>query len=61
MTQTFTLSPEITANEPTQKENNQLPAFAEPSKNTIQNILNYSKNLEVRPSRLLKEVDYLKS
>ncbi|MBL7931835.1 MAG: hypothetical protein JNL60_08035, partial [Bacteroidia bacterium] len=34
---------------------------AEPSAKTIQNILNYSRNLEVQNSKLVKQVEYTKS
>lgn len=35
--------------------------FAEPSLFTIQNIINYSKNLEIKQSLFLKEIEFLKS
>ena len=33
----------------------------EPSENALMNILNYSKNLEVKPSKLLPYLEFLRS
>ena len=61
MTKTFTSDLEFTA-KPTEKDQEN-PSFqiAEPSFQTIQNILNFSKNLEVKPSEMLKTVDFMRS
>ncbi len=40
---------------------NQLPDFASPSLKTIEVILNYSKNLVIRESNLIQEIEYIKS
>ena len=32
-----------------------------PSKNTIEAILNYSKNLEIKKSELVQEIEFIKS
>jgi hypothetical protein len=39
----------------------QLPDFASPSLKTIEAILNYSKNLVIRESNLVQEIEYMKS
>lgn len=63
MTQTFTPALEITANptKNTEEETTSLPEFAEPSPNTIKNILNYSKSLEIKRSELINHVEIVKS
>lgn len=38
-----------------------LPEFLDPSDNTINSILNYSKNLEIKSSILIEEFEVLKS
>lgn len=63
MTQTFTPSP-ATALQPanTELEKNDSLSMAEPSEQTLLNILNYSKNLEVLPSALAHQhIQYIKS
>ncbi len=61
MTQTFTPALDFTADDTKKEQKNTFLEFAEPSNNSIQNILNYSKNLEVKPSELLKTVEFVKS
>jgi hypothetical protein len=61
MTKTFTLSLDIT--EKTKKEA-KLPEViqnAEPSAQTLQNILNFSKNLQVLKSNTLQYIEVMKS
>ncbi len=61
MTKTFTKSLDI--NEINLKKEEKIPFFtvSEPSKNVIQNILNFSKNLEVRHSKLIPPIELIKS
>ncbi|MCE3228742.1 MAG: hypothetical protein K0S32_3293 [Bacteroidetes bacterium] len=40
---------------------NQLPQFAEPSAKTIEAILNFSRNLEVKKSDLIENIELIKS
>jgi len=61
MTQTFTLDLDFTAKQTKKEQENGYLELAEPSENTIQNILNFSKNLEVKQSKLIKAVEFLKS
>ena len=61
MTQTFTLDLDFTANNTKKEQKNIFLELAEPSENTLQNILNFSKNLEVKQSKLIKSIDFLKS
>ena len=61
MIQTSTLSPDFTANEAKKEQKTDFLNFAEPSVATIQTILNYSKNLEVKSSNLLKNIEFVKS
>jgi hypothetical protein len=61
MTQTFTLDLDFTAKETEKETKNTFLDFAEPSKNTLQNILNFSRNLEVRQSQLINTIELLKS
>lgn len=44
-----------------EKEENKLPEFAEPSALSINNILNYSKSLSILKSTLVKEIEVVKS
>lgn len=60
MTQTFTSAFDLTA-EKFEKLKHSLFYNAEPSNNTIQNILNYSKNLEVKTSALIDHIEIIKS
>lgn len=61
MTQTFTLDLDFTAKETEKQQKNSLPEVAEPSERTIQNILSYSKNLEVKHSGLIQPIELIKS
>ena len=61
MTQTFTLDLDFTANDTKKEQKNTFLDVAEPSEKTIQNILNFSKNLEVKQSKLIKSIELLKS
>jgi hypothetical protein len=40
---------------------NQLPDFASPSLKTIEAILNYSKNLEIKKSKYVQEIEFMRS
>ena len=60
MTQTFTPDLDLTA-EKLEKLQKGLSYNAEPSNTTIQNILNYSRNLEVKQSSLINHVEMIKS
>lgn len=44
-----------------EEKQSRLPDFDTPSVNTINTILNYSKNLEIKKSRLVNEVELIKS
>lgn len=61
MTQTFTQNSHTTAK--TKKEEEKIPSFdaVAPSSKVIQNILNFSKNLEIKHSKLLPAIELLKS
>jgi hypothetical protein len=60
MTQTFT--PLLQEQPKTEEEKAlDLPDHSEPSALTITNILNYSRNLEIRNSALIKEFEMIKS
>ncbi|MEO6302069.1 MAG: hypothetical protein ABIP51_02745 [Bacteroidia bacterium] len=61
MTRTFTSQLNETAIKSAKDHEDQLPEFAEPSKNVIDNILNFSKNLEVKRSRFVDFVEVTKS
>jgi len=61
MTQTFTLDLDFTAKETEKEQKNTFLDIADPSENTINNILNYSKNLEVMQSGLIRSIILLKS
>jgi len=60
MISTFTPNTSITENTVKTKQMN-LPEFLDPSENTINAILNYSKNLEIKSSVLIEEFEVLKS
>ena len=60
MTQTFTPDLDLTA-EKLEKLEKSLSYNAEPSNTTIQNILNYSRNLEVKQSSLINHIEMIKS
>lgn len=60
MIKTSTLPSSLhTANdsETSNKEEQKMPEFAEPSANSINNILNYSKSLKVLKSQLINEIE----
>lgn len=57
---TFTHDYENIANESVQHANTSQQK-QEPSQHTIDRILNFSKNLEVKPSKLLTNFEFLKS
>ena len=61
MTKTFTQRPDLTAI--TLKKEKKIPFFevAGPSNTIIQNILNFSKNLEVKHSRLIPPIELIRS
>jgi hypothetical protein len=61
MTKTFTSDLEFTAKQTEKDQENPSFQVAEPSFQTIENILNFSKNLEVKKSRLVKNFEYLRS
>lgn len=61
MIQTSTPDLDFTAKETQTEQKPGLPEIAEPSERTIQNILNYSRNLEVKQSMFIKDVEILKS
>lgn len=57
---TFTHDYENIANESVQQAKSS-PQKQEPSQHSIDRILNFSKNLEVKPSKLLTNFEFLKS
>lgn len=58
----ITFTPNQTITENTDKaEQMSLPDISDPSENTINAILNYSKNLEIKSSILIEEFEVLKS
>ncbi len=61
MTRTFTSNLNETAIKTASDHEDQLPEFAEPSKNVIDNILNFSKNLEVKRSKFVETIETIKS
>ena len=61
MTRTFTSNLNETAIKSAKDHGDQLPEFAEPSKNVIDNILNFSKNLEIKRSRFVDSIEMIKS
>ncbi len=61
MTRTFTSELNETAIKTAKDHEDQLPEFAEPSKNVIDNILNFSKNLEVKKSKFVDTIEAIKS
>ena len=54
MTQTFTSNINETATKSNKDPKDQFANFSEPSKNVINNILNFSKNLEIKRSKFEK-------
>jgi hypothetical protein len=61
MTKTFTLDLDFTANDIKKEQKNTFLNIAEPSERTLQNILNFSKNLEVKHSKLVRSMEWIKS
>ena len=61
MTQTFTPDLDLTAKKTEKEPTDNLLENAEPSIKTIQNILNYSKNLEVKRSSHAIDIEFIKS
>ena len=61
MTQTFTPNTDLTAKNTKKEQKEDFLNFAEPSESTINTILSYSKNLEVKPSNLIKTLEFIKS
>ena len=58
----ITFTPNQTITENTDKAGQMsLPDISDPSENTINAILNYSKNLEIKSSILIEEFEVLKS
>ncbi len=58
----ITFTPNQTITENTDKAGQMsLPDISDPSENSINAILNYSKNLEIKSSILIKEFEVLKS
>lgn len=62
MTQTFTPPTiEIAANNTDKEQKQEFLNVAEPSLQVIQNILSYSKNLEVKKSEMMNDIEFIKS
>jgi hypothetical protein len=61
MTQTFTSNLNETATRSKKDLKDQFADFAEPSKNVIDNILNFSKNLEIKRSKFIDTIEVIKS
>lgn len=61
MTQTFTPAIDFPAKNDEKKLKCEFSERTEPSKDTIQNILNFSKNLEIKDSSLIDKIELLKS
>lgn len=61
MTQTFTSNINETATKSIKDHKDQFANFAEPSKNVINNILNFSKNLEIKRSKFVDTIELVKS
>lgn len=61
MTQIFTQTPNLSAKTQETQAKDSFPDLAGPSQNTLQNILNFSKNLEVKTSKFLEYVEMMKS
>lgn len=56
-TSTLTSSSLQTTTTSETKEESNLPEFAEPSANSINNILNYSKSLKIFKSEFVKDIE----
>jgi len=61
MTQTFTSNINETATKSNKDPKDQFSNFSEPSKNVINNILNFSKNLEIKRSKFVDMIELVKS
>jgi len=61
MTETFTKSPDFTVEHPPKEAKIPFVHFAEPSENVIRNILNFSNNLEIKSSKFLASIQFIKS
>lgn len=61
MTKTFTQSPDLTVEHTIKEEKIPFIPFTGPSTTVIQNILNFSRNLEVKTSRFMPPIEILKS
>lgn len=64
MIKTFTPSTKKTDGKEKENKSGQIPScmeMYEPSNTSIQNILNYGRSLEVKPSQLVGHVEMLKS
>ena len=61
MTSTFTPNLNETTIKLEKDYQNQFPDFVDPSKNVINNILNFSKNLDVKKSRFVDAIEIMKS
>jgi hypothetical protein len=62
MIQTSTLSPLLTAApKPDQTPQAELAGPAEPSIQVIRNILNFSANLEIKASKLIRHIEVIRS
>ena len=61
MTKTFTQRPDFTGEYTIKEEKIPFIPSTEPSSRVIQNILNFSKNLEIKTSRFLPPMELIKS
>lgn len=61
MTQIFTQTPNLSAKIQETQAKDSFPDLVGPSQNTIKNILNFSKNLEVKTSKFLEYLEIVKS
>ena len=61
MIQIFTPIKQITENQLINREDPNPAVLDKPSKTTIQNILNFSRNLDVKPSKLVGFIELIQS
>ncbi|MBX3164991.1 MAG: hypothetical protein KF900_10970 [Bacteroidetes bacterium] len=61
MTQIFTQTLDFTAKTKQSPQKSGFPDFAAPSQHIIQNILSFSRNLEVKASQYVKHIELVKS
>jgi hypothetical protein len=61
MVKTFTPALDFIAEQNEKEAKDTSFGLSEPSQNVIQTILNYSRNLEVKQSKLLRNLELLKS